>query len=116
MLGELLRRYPSPHALAAAPPADLEGLLQPLGLHRKRALSLARFSREYEAADVCPPGGGRGAGRGEGGVADMGGGHGARRQRRLGGVKGPLLASLTPAHPRPAHPRPVLPMGVLWVA
>lgn len=35
--GTLLRDYPTPSELAAADPGDLERLLYPLGLHRKRA-------------------------------------------------------------------------------
>lgn len=47
MLWALWRDYPTPAALAAADPVVLEGLLRPLGLHRKRALMIKRFSAEY---------------------------------------------------------------------
>ncbi|MEW5306497.1 MAG: hypothetical protein WDW36_008956 [Sanguina aurantia] len=55
VLWPLLRRYPSPAQLVAADTEVLEGLLRPLGLFRKRAQSLRRFSREYAHTQwTCP--------------------------------------------------------------
>jgi len=48
---KLFSAFPTAHAMAAAPPAALEALLRPLGIHRKRAVSLARMSREFLAGD-----------------------------------------------------------------
>ena len=48
VLPALFNRYPTARALAAAPDAaELERLLAPLGLQRRRSKSLLRFSREY---------------------------------------------------------------------
>eukprot|EP00798_Chlamydomonas_sp_ICE-L_P018649 gene18649-25165_t len=50
MIGPLFQMFPAPNALAAAEGPDvqqLESLLQPLGLFRKRARMLVQFSKEY---------------------------------------------------------------------
>ena len=46
---EMFRRWPNPQALAAAPDADLEDLIKPLGMQRKRTQTLKRMSSEYAA-------------------------------------------------------------------
>ena len=56
VLGRLFKRYPTARELAAAGNADilaLEQLLRPLGLFRKRARMLVRFSKEYLEMQVC---------------------------------------------------------------
>jgi adenine-specific DNA glycosylase len=45
--GGFFERYPTPDALACASLEDLEVLIRPLGMWRKRALGLQRFSKEY---------------------------------------------------------------------
>ena len=47
VLARLLRAYPDAAAMAAAEPADVEVLLRPLGLHRRRAQTLVAFSRAF---------------------------------------------------------------------
>ncbi|MEW5316422.1 MAG: hypothetical protein WDW38_007797 [Sanguina aurantia] len=55
VLWPLLRLYPSPAQLMAADAEVLEGLLRPLGLFRKRAQSIRRFSQEYVHTQwTCP--------------------------------------------------------------
>ena len=44
---ELNRRYRSADEMARAQPEDLHELLQPLGLWRRRAVSLTRLAREW---------------------------------------------------------------------
>ena len=53
LLEEFLSRYPTPEILSAALQADLEGLLQPLGLYRIRAERLIKMAAEWL---VNPPG------------------------------------------------------------
>ena len=47
MLCRLLRQMPDAAALASAEPAQLEALLRPLGLHRRRAQTLIDMSRAF---------------------------------------------------------------------
>nr|QDO16367.1 methyl-CpG-binding domain protein 4 [Lingulodinium polyedra] len=47
LLGRFFQRWPSAEALVGADVAELESILAPLGLHRKRSRMLCRFSREY---------------------------------------------------------------------
>lgn len=47
VLEELLNRWPTPVALAAADRAELAQLLRPLGLQHQRAKTLVRFSFEF---------------------------------------------------------------------
>ena len=49
VLCRLLRRAPDAAALASVEAAELEALLRPLGLHRRRAQTLLRFSRAFLA-------------------------------------------------------------------
>ena len=44
---EVLKRWPTPEDLAAADTKELENLIQPLGLSRRRAKTLIRMSYEY---------------------------------------------------------------------
>jgi methyl-CpG-binding domain protein 4 len=44
---EFFRRWPDPHALIAAPNHDVEDLIRPLGMWKKRTQTLKRFSAEY---------------------------------------------------------------------
>ena len=46
---EMFRRWPTPQALSAASDADLEALITPLGMQRKRTQTLKRMSEEYAA-------------------------------------------------------------------
>lgn len=46
---EMFQRWPTPQSLAAAPDADLEDLIRPLGMQRKRTQTLKRMSAEYAA-------------------------------------------------------------------
>jgi endonuclease III len=43
----LLERYPTPECLSQASPEDLHPTLQPLGLWRRRAISLVRLAQEW---------------------------------------------------------------------
>jgi hypothetical protein len=55
VLDQLWALCPTPEAAAAADTAALEALIQPLGLQRKRAAALQRFSREYVSKSwSCP--------------------------------------------------------------
>lgn len=47
VLKELMLRYPSPSHLAQALPEDLHSALRPLGLWRRRAISLTQFAQEW---------------------------------------------------------------------
>lgn len=47
----ILARYPTPEALAAAEPEDLHEVLRPLGLWRRRAVSLVRLARRWLTVD-----------------------------------------------------------------
>ena len=44
---ELLNTYPTPEAILQASENDLERLIQPLGMYRKRAVCILRVSRDY---------------------------------------------------------------------
>ncbi len=46
---EMFQRWPSAQALASAPDADLEDLIRPLGMQRKRTQTLKRMSAQYAA-------------------------------------------------------------------
>ena len=46
---EMFRRWPNPGALVSASDADLEDLIRPLGMQRKRTQTLKRMSAEYAA-------------------------------------------------------------------
>jgi len=47
VLTRLLERYPDAQALSVASPADLEGILRPLGLHRQRSRTIVAFSTAF---------------------------------------------------------------------
>ncbi len=47
----LFERYPAPRSLATAQEEDLHGMLRSLGMWRKRAKTLIRFSNEFLEAD-----------------------------------------------------------------
>jgi 3-methyladenine DNA glycosylase/8-oxoguanine DNA glycosylase len=49
VIEEMFRRWPNPSALAAASDNDLEDLIRPLGMQRKRTQTLKRMSAEYAA-------------------------------------------------------------------
>lgn len=53
-LADLMLLYPSPKELAGARVEDLEGILRPLGLWKRRAVSLSRLAQEW--LRVGPPG------------------------------------------------------------
>lgn len=55
VIWKLFERYPTPHSMVAALNDDLEQLLQPLGLFRKRAQALRLFSRDYIEKDWSDP-------------------------------------------------------------
>lgn len=44
---ELFERYPTPESLLNAESIELQGLIKPLGMWRKRTQTLLRFTREY---------------------------------------------------------------------
>jgi len=46
---EMFRRWPNPSALASASDTDLEDLVRPLGMQRKRTQTLKRMSAEYSS-------------------------------------------------------------------
>ena len=46
---EMFQRWPTPSALASASDTDLEDLIRPLGMQRKRTQTLKRMSAEYAA-------------------------------------------------------------------
>jgi methyl-CpG-binding domain protein 4 len=48
---EFLRLYPSPELAVQAEPRDLASLLNPLGLHQKRAQIIIKFTEQYLAMD-----------------------------------------------------------------
>lgn len=52
VLWRLFELAPTPEAAAVVDTAAVEAVIQPLGLHRKRALMFKRFSQEYIADDV----------------------------------------------------------------
>ncbi len=47
VIHEFFRRWPDPGSLEAADLNELEELIKPLGMWRKRAQTLLRFNREY---------------------------------------------------------------------
>jgi len=47
MIGELFKRYPDAKAMAVAKEEVLHGFLKPLGLWKRRAITLKRFSYEF---------------------------------------------------------------------
>ena len=51
---EVIERYPTPEALAAANPEELADLLQPLGLQNKRSQSLRAVAREVHERGGVP--------------------------------------------------------------
>lgn len=52
ILWKLFEFAPTPEAGALAEPEQIEAIIKPLGLFRKRALMFKRFSREYLEKDV----------------------------------------------------------------
>lgn len=50
---QLKKRYPTPEALGDAPVSEIEDIVKPLGLYRRRALSIVTLAREY-MSDVPP--------------------------------------------------------------
>lgn len=46
---EFFQKWPNPGSLEAAEASDLEDLIKPLGMWRKRSQTLLRFNREYMA-------------------------------------------------------------------
>jgi methyl-CpG-binding domain protein 4 len=46
---DFFRRWPSPDALVTAEVTEIETLIKPLGMWKKRSQTLIRFSREYMA-------------------------------------------------------------------
>ncbi|KAJ6269316.1 hypothetical protein PSV08DRAFT_316029, partial [Bipolaris maydis] len=53
VLFELLSAYPSPKELSVAPLQDLINMLQPIGLHRIRAMRLIALADAWLAAPPC---------------------------------------------------------------
>lgn len=49
VIHEFFRRWPEPGSLETADLNELEGLIKPLGMWRKRSQTLLRFNREYMA-------------------------------------------------------------------
>lgn len=49
VIHEFFRRWPDPASLEAAESSDVEDLIKPLGMWRKRTQTLLRFNREYTA-------------------------------------------------------------------
>ena len=47
LLAPLLQLWPGPEEMSAADPNEVQEVIRPLGLFRKRALSAIRFSEEY---------------------------------------------------------------------
>lgn len=56
VLLELFDRWPDPQALAAADSGQLERVLRPTGLHRRRAATLKRMSAALAAGHTGPVG------------------------------------------------------------
>ena len=52
ILWEFLRQYPTPQLATKADPKELEELFQPLGLHRKRASGIIRFSGTFHGNHI----------------------------------------------------------------
>ena len=55
MLWELFQLIPTPEAAAAADPSAIEKVIWPLGLFRKRAVMVHRFSMDYLEKQVVHP-------------------------------------------------------------
>lgn len=51
VIDDLFEKYPTPEALSIAEEGDLHEMLRTLGMWRKRAKTLIRFSKEYLAGD-----------------------------------------------------------------
>ena len=51
VIWDLFREYPTPQDMIQAPTHELEQRIMPLGLYRKRAVTLQRISREYISTD-----------------------------------------------------------------
>jgi|TARA_Y100000310_G_C20667989_1_gene808672 methyl-CpG-binding domain protein 4 len=51
VIGTLFQRYPAPEDLAAATEEDLHDMLRTLGMWKKRAKTLIRFSKEFLLGD-----------------------------------------------------------------
>lgn len=51
VIHEFFRRWPDPTSLDAADSSEIEDLIKPLGMWRKRTQTLIRFNREYMAGD-----------------------------------------------------------------
>jgi methyl-CpG-binding domain protein 4 len=49
VVSELFRRWPTPELLAEAPDDELAELIRPLGMWKKRTLSLKRMSAQFAA-------------------------------------------------------------------
>lgn len=49
VIDEFFRRWPDPQSLLGAQASDIEDLIKPLGMWKKRTQTLLRFSREYLA-------------------------------------------------------------------
>jgi adenine-specific DNA glycosylase len=49
VIHEFFRRWPDPASLEAAESSEVEDLIKPLGMWRKRTQTLLRFNREYIA-------------------------------------------------------------------
>ncbi len=47
MIHDLFKKYPDPQSLRAAEDIELQGMIKPLGMQRKRSATLRRFSNEY---------------------------------------------------------------------
>lgn len=55
VIWDFFKCCPTPETACAADPAGIETLIHPLGLHRKRALSLQRMSHDYLHKNWCTP-------------------------------------------------------------
>lgn len=49
MIYELFKKYPNPQSLGAAEDIELQDMIKPLGMQKKRSATLRRFSVEYQA-------------------------------------------------------------------
>ena len=47
VIHELFKKYPNPQSLGAAEDIELQDMIKPLGMQRKRSATLRRFSNEY---------------------------------------------------------------------
>jgi len=48
---ECIRRWPNPADMASADPAEIEEIIQPLGLSRRRSKALVQMSKDYMQKD-----------------------------------------------------------------